>query len=96
MDSCHVEKFLPTIQNKTRNITTLFTDNRKEAETMRKRTAVGTFEGVRMLSTDEGVAYSGLGRSTFRKWADEIGATRKIGARVLFDRLVIDKALDEA
>ncbi len=63
---------------------------------MRKRTVTGNFEGIRMFSIDEGVIYTGLGRSTFRKWAEEIGAVRKIGTRVLFDRAVIDSALDAA
>ena len=48
----------------------------------------------RLLDIDEGAKYCGLGRVTFRKYADTIKATRKIGSRVLFDRLVIDKALD--
>lgn len=48
----------------------------------------------RLLDMDEGAKYCGLGRVTFRKYADAIGATRKIGSRVLFDRLVIDTALD--
>lgn len=51
----------------------------------------------RMLSEKEGQEYTGLGRTRFRKWADEIGATTRIGTRrVLFDVRVIDAALDAA
>lgn len=63
---------------------------------MRKRTVTGNYDGIRMFSIDEGVTYTGLGRSTFRKWTQEIGAVRKIGSRVLYDRAVIDSALDAA
>lgn len=49
----------------------------------------------RMLSIIEASNYTGLGRNSFRSWADEIGATRKYGTRVLFDRKVIDEAIDQ-
>lgn len=45
------------------------------------------------LSEWEGAAYSGLGKTTFRSWAVQIGAKRKIGRRVIYDRSVIDAAL---
>lgn len=49
----------------------------------------------RMLSEKEGQVYTGLGRTKFRQFADEIGATTHIGARrVLFDVRIIDAALD--
>lgn len=54
----------------------------------------GTIENTRMLSLDQAGQYVGMGRNTFRKWADQIGATRKFGSRVMFDKVVIDKALD--
>lgn len=54
----------------------------------------GNIEGIRMMSAEQGQKYVGLGRHTFRKWADNIGATRHFGRRVMFDKYVIDKALD--
>lgn len=54
----------------------------------------GTVENTRMLSADQAGQYVGMGRNTFRKWADQIGATRKFGSRVMFDKVVIDRALD--
>lgn len=51
-------------------------------------------EGVRMMNSEQGQKYVGLGRHSFRKWADQIGATRRFGSRVMFDKNVIDKALD--
>ena len=54
----------------------------------------GTIEETRMLHADQAQRYTGMGRTAFRKWADEIGATRKFGGSVRFDKVVIDKALD--
>lgn len=48
----------------------------------------------RMLSWNEAAQYTGLGKNTVRKYADSIGAVRKIGKRTLFDRTVIDADLD--
>ena len=52
---------------------------------------------VRMLSRAAGAAYTGLGLNNFTKWAREIGAEKRFGIRrVLYDKRVIDRALDEA
>ena len=48
----------------------------------------------RLLSIAQLSQYTGLGKTKARTWADEIGAVRKIGTRTLFDRQVIDAALD--
>lgn len=61
---------------------------------MNLRTNVASIKNKRMLSVAEGCAYTGLGRNTFRKYAEQIGAVQKIGTRVLFDKKVIDAALD--
>lgn len=53
------------------------------------------FEGKRLMSERETCEYVGLGRSKCRSWAEEIGAIRRIGRRVLYDRAVIDRAVDE-
>lgn len=52
------------------------------------------YEGKRLLSEMEGMAYVGLQRNKFRSWAAEIGAVRHIGRRVLYDRVTIDRACD--
>lgn len=52
------------------------------------------FEGRRLFSETDGMQYVGLQRTKFRLWAAEIGAVRHIGRRVLYDRVVIDHAID--
>lgn len=52
------------------------------------------YEGKRMLTEVEGFEYCGQGRTAFRKWAAEIGARRKFGASVRYDKKVLDAALD--
>lgn len=49
----------------------------------------------RMLSIKEVCKYIGQGETKTRIYMDVIGATRKFGRRVLFDKTVIDAALDE-
>ena len=55
----------------------------------------GSVQGKRMLSAKEAREYCGIGRMSLEKFAAEIGATFRIGRRVLYDRTVIDKALDQ-
>ena len=51
--------------------------------------------GEQRLLTLEGLCgYISRGRNSARAWADEIGATIKFGKAVRFDRLIVDKALD--
>lgn len=49
----------------------------------------------RLLSIAEAAQYIGQGETRTRSYMEEIGAVRKMGRRVLFDRAVIDRALDE-
>lgn len=49
---------------------------------------------TRLLSATTGAGYTGLGLATFRAWAKQIGAERRIASRVLYDKKAIDKALD--
>lgn len=63
---------------------------------MRQRTFSGNVDGVRLLSLSEAQMYCGLGRTTTRKWCEEIGAVRRIGSRVLYDRNTIDAAINSA
>ena len=60
---------------------------------MRKRT-VSPDKYARLMSRADGAAYCGMGLQTFTAWAKEIGAERRFGRRVLFDRVMIDKELD--
>ena len=48
----------------------------------------------RMFTVEQGCAYTGRGRTSFKEWCKEIGATRKFGSMIRFDRKVIDAALD--
>ena len=63
---------------------------------MRERKVAEGMEGKRMLGIDEAAKYLGLGKVVTRTWMDEIGATRKFGRRVLFDKQIIDRALDQS
>ncbi len=51
-------------------------------------------EDRRMIVELEAAAYVGMGRSSFREWAKQIGARRKFGRSVRYDKKVIDAALD--
>ena len=61
---------------------------------MKKRTIIEAAE-KRMLSIEEASQYIGQGETKTRAYMEEIGAVRKIGRRVLFDKAVIDYALDQ-
>lgn len=63
---------------------------------MRSRTITTPINEKRMLTNYEAAQYIGLGTRTARIYLDKIGATVKFGGRVLFDRNVIDAALDQA
>lgn len=53
------------------------------------------FSGKRLLSKSELCNYIGLGHTKAEKWAIEHGVVRHIGRRVLYDRMAVDKAIDE-
>lgn len=61
---------------------------------MRERTMNTTSGESRLMDTDELRAYLNLGRNNAMKLGEEIGARRKIGKRVLWDRVVVDRYLD--
>lgn len=48
----------------------------------------------RLMSINEAAAYIGQGNTKAREWLDSIGAKRKFGSRALYDRKIIDAALD--
>lgn len=59
-----------------------------------EETAQAPARRVRLLTAQEGADYVGLGIQTFKRWADEIGATKHIGERaVRYDVEVIDDAI---
>lgn len=61
---------------------------------MNSRT-LGDVSNTRMLTMLQGATYCGMGRATFRKWAEKIGAIRRFGPTMLrADKKVIDAALD--
>lgn len=59
-----------------------------------KRSSVTTIE-KRLLSEAEAREYIGLGKGSCREYCSQIGAVRRIGRRVLYDRVVIDRAIDD-
>lgn len=48
----------------------------------------------RLLDVKEASAYCGVSRGMVREWCREIGAERRIGRRVLYDRMAIDAEID--
>ena len=61
---------------------------------MRMR-AISTVSGQSsLMDTEELRVYTNLGRNKAMELGDEIGARVKIGKRVLWDRVKIDKYLD--
>lgn len=61
---------------------------------MKARNNLTAIADKRMLTIYEASQYLGLGTKTARKYMEQIGAVRKFGSRVLFDKYVIDQALD--
>lgn len=62
---------------------------------MRTQNVIGEIDKKRLLNIKEVCSYVGMGRTNVREYMDKIGATRKFGGRVLFDKTVIDAALDK-
>lgn len=51
-------------------------------------------ESKRLLTELEAAHYIGLGRTAARSWLRQIGAVRRFGRAVRYDRFTIDQALD--
>ncbi len=49
----------------------------------------------RLLDANEVCMYLSLGRNRGVEFAKSVGAERKIGRRSLYDKVIIDKVLDE-
>ena len=58
---------------------------------MKKQNVTGEISDKRLLNIKEVCTYIGQGETNTRILMDEIGATRKFGRRVLFDKKVIDE-----
>lgn len=62
---------------------------------MKKQNVMGTIGDKRLLNIKEVCVYTGMGQTRARQYMDEIGATKQFGRRVLFDKTIIDAALNE-
>lgn len=60
---------------------------------MKKRTRTSEQE-ARLMGLDELVAYTGLGRNKARDLAEEANAVKRFGRRCLYDRILIDRFID--
>lgn len=63
---------------------------------MRPRISYSPLSERRLLSLSEATEYTSMGKSKFAQWAMEIGAVRRFGRMVRYDRRVIDAAIDSA
>ena len=69
-------------------------DEIKKGVAVVNKRVLAEIENTRLMSMFQGATYCGMGRTTFRKWAEEIGAIRKFGSLIRADKKVIDQALD--
>lgn len=60
-----------------------------------KMSIANAMYGKRLLNVKELCTYIGMGHTRAEAWAREHGALKRIGRRVLYDRVAIDKAIDE-
>lgn len=49
----------------------------------------------RMMNIEELCEYIGMGKTYTSKWAKEHGLARKIGRRILYDKVLVDKLIDD-
>lgn len=61
---------------------------------MRKRNKNDNLEMKRLLGIDDLCEYMGLGRCTAAEFGKRNGAVVRIGRRVLYDRSIIDRAIE--
>ena len=66
--------------------------NRKEVNTMKAK----TYQEIqpRMLNQKQAENYTGMGRNSLTEFSRRIGARRKVGRTVLYDRVILDAGLD--
>lgn len=51
--------------------------------------------GARLLKLPAACQYTSMGRNKFLKWADEVGCVKRYGGSVFYDKLIIDRAIDQ-
>ena len=61
---------------------------------MHKQIVTGNIKDKRLLNIKEVCTYIGIGQTQARKTMQEIGAVRRFGRRILYDKIVIDAYLD--
>lgn len=61
---------------------------------MKKQNLMGTINEKRLLNIKKVCIYTGIGQTRARQYMDEIGATKQFGRRVLFDKTIIDMAIN--
>jgi hypothetical protein len=49
----------------------------------------------RLMTVEEFTEYTAMGRTKGVRWAKSIGAVKRAGRRILIDRVILDKAIDE-
>lgn len=60
---------------------------------MNKQIVDGNVSEKRLLNIKGVCSYIGIGQTYARKYMEEIGAIRRFGRRVLYDKKVIDNAI---
>ena len=50
---------------------------------------------IRLMGIEQLCAYIGLGKTAAAEWGKRIGANVKLGKRSLYDKRIVDKAIDE-
>ena len=62
---------------------------------MNKRQTTAPIAEVRLIGINELASYLGIGRNSAIRFGEESGAVRRIGRRTLYDRRIIDRAIDQ-
>ena len=62
---------------------------------MKKSVTRGSIAETRMLTIDQACTYTGMGKTTCRKWCEEIGAVRRFGSMVRYDKMIIDQVFEQ-
>lgn len=62
---------------------------------MHKRNIATEGKEVRLINTEELAAYVGIGKAKAASFGKEAGAAVRLGSRLLFDKRIIDKKLDQ-
>ena len=52
-------------------------------------------ENKRLLNVNELCEYINMGKTRAAAWGKAIGADIRLGRRLLFDRVIVDKAIDK-